>query len=63
VASRVDIAATTFSHLRGATSGGGDDPLLGFAPLVLHMKQGNLVVVMSYMFPGLLTQGKRTRWR
>ncbi|CAK0794824.1 unnamed protein product, partial [Prorocentrum cordatum] len=57
VASRVDIAATTFSHLRGATSGGGDDPLLGFAPLVLHMKQGNLVVVMSYMFPGLGVRG------
>ncbi|CAK0889396.1 unnamed protein product, partial [Prorocentrum cordatum] len=51
-AARSDVATSTFSPPGAAAQRGARDALLqGFAPLTLHLEQGNMVVVAAYFFP------------
>ncbi|CAK0815944.1 unnamed protein product, partial [Prorocentrum cordatum] len=52
------LAATTFEGLRRACQAAGrPPPFFGFVPMVWHLLQGNVLVVVAYLVPGLRFRG------
>ncbi|CAK0810928.1 unnamed protein product, partial [Prorocentrum cordatum] len=58
VLTRKFVASSSFQRMRAAARAKGrQDPCQGFAPLTLHLKTGNVVVIAADLQPGLELRG------